>query len=152
MSTSPSNSPSTGWLTRFLNRNTALASNSSRRLDRQRANASDLATLSEFSCKVFVLHYILLFQLILCSPAWQLFRRVNYHPENIYNMDEKGFLLGIALKVKVICCRSGENPYYSQDGNRELVSHWMCLCYERGTATMYIYKGSVHLMCWHAGW
>lgn len=48
------------WLTRFLNRNPALASNSSQGLDRQRANADDLATLSEFFCKVFVLYYVLL--------------------------------------------------------------------------------------------
>ena len=48
------------WLTLFLNRNPALASNSSQGLDRQRANAGDLATLSEFFCKVFVLYYVLL--------------------------------------------------------------------------------------------
>jgi hypothetical protein len=30
--------------------------------------------------------------------------------ENIYNMDEKGFLLGQALKVKVICRRGRKNP------------------------------------------
>jgi len=40
---------------------------------------------------------------------------LNAQPENIYNMDEKGFLLGQALKVKVICSRDRVNPRYNQN-------------------------------------
>src|SRR5437773_4473413 len=39
---------------------------------------------------------------------------------NIWNMDEKGFLLGIVNKVKVICRRGRKNPRYTCDGSREL--------------------------------
>ncbi len=48
------------WITRFLNRNPALASKFSQRLDRQRANANDPAILKDFFCKVCVLYYILI--------------------------------------------------------------------------------------------
>ena len=91
------------------------------------------------------------------SVDGKLFRRIKPRPENIYNTDEKGFILGIALKVKVICRRSRENPRYSQDGNRELVIVIECVSAAGEVQPhmyiyMYIYKGSVHLMCWHAGW
>jgi hypothetical protein len=49
----------------------------------------------------------------------KLIRKLNAHPENIYNMNEKGFMLGQALKVKVICSRCQRNPRYIQDGNRK---------------------------------
>ena len=42
-------------------------------------------------------------------------------------MDEKRFLLGIALKVKVICRRGRKNLRYSQDGNREIVTVIECV-------------------------
>jgi hypothetical protein len=72
--------------------------------------------------------------------------------ENIYNMDEKGFLLGQALKVKVICRKGRKNPRYSQDGNREMVTVIECVSADgRVIPPMYIYKGTMHLMGWHAG-
>ena len=42
-------------------------------------------------------------------------------------MDEKGFLLGQALKVKVICRRGRRNPHYAQDGNGEMVTVIECV-------------------------
>ena len=67
-------------------------------------------------------------------------------------MDEKGFLLGIALKVKVICQRNRRNPCYTQDGNREIVTVIECVSAAgKVLPPMYIYKGSAHLMGWHAG-
>ena len=67
-------------------------------------------------------------------------------------MDEKGFLLGIALKVKVICQRNRRSPRYTQDGNREIVTVIECVSAAgKVLPPMYIYKGSAHLMGWHAG-
>ena len=67
-------------------------------------------------------------------------------------MDEKGFLLGIALKVKAICHRGRKNLRYSQDGNRETVTVIECVSASGEVLPpMYIYKGSVHLMGWYAG-
>ena len=67
-------------------------------------------------------------------------------------MDEKGSLLGIALKVKVICRRNRRNPRYTQDGNREIVTVIECVSAAgKVLPPMYIYKGSAHLMGWHEG-
>ena len=63
-------------------------------------------------------------------------------------MYEKGFLLGMVLKVNVICSRSTKNPRHSPDGNRELVT--VIECVSAAGEVLYIYRGSVHLMVWHA--
>ena len=47
------------WLTRFLNRNPAIVSKFSQRLDRQRANASDPVILKDYFRKVFILYHII---------------------------------------------------------------------------------------------
>ena len=65
-------------------------------------------------------------------------------------MDEKGFLLGIALKVMVICQRNRRNPRYTQDGNHEIVTVIECVSAAgKVLPPMYIYKGSAYLMGWH---
>jgi len=67
-------------------------------------------------------------------------------------MDEKGLLLGQALKVKVICCRGRKNPCYTQDGNRKMVTVIVCIPADgRVIPPMYIYKGGKHLLGWYAG-
>lgn len=45
----------------------------------------------------------------------------NILPENIYNMDEKGFMMGIASHCKVICRRGRKNPRLPQSGSCKLV-------------------------------
>jgi hypothetical protein len=52
------------WLSRFLNRNPALVSKFSQRLDRQRANANDPAILKDFFRKVYSPHHFRLLELI----------------------------------------------------------------------------------------
>jgi hypothetical protein len=70
--------------------------------------------------------------------------------ENIYNFDEKGFLLGQGLKCRVITKRGKKSPKLTQDGSRELVT-----CIETISADgrvlppMYIFKGTVHLKGWY---
>jgi len=67
-------------------------------------------------------------------------------------MDQKGFLLDQALKVKVICRRGEKNRRYTQDGNREVVTVIECIAADgRLIPPMYIYKGGKHLLGWHAG-
>ena len=67
-------------------------------------------------------------------------------------MDEKGFLLGQDLKVKVICRRSQVISRYTQNGNREMVTVTECISADGIVILpMYIYKGSRHLLGWHAG-
>ena len=58
-------------------------------------------------------------------------------PRNIYNMDEKGFLIGILIKIKRIFLReqanSGKLAGAAQDGNREWITVLACICAD-GTA------------------
>ena len=41
---------------------------------------------------------------------------------NIWNMDEKSFLLGVSAKCRVVCRKGRKNPKYTQDRNRELIT------------------------------
>jgi hypothetical protein len=77
----------------------------------------------------------------------KLIRKLNAHPENIYNMDEKGFMLGQVMKVKVIYCRGRRNPRYSQDENREMDTVIECISVAgKVIPPMYIYKGGKHVL------
>jgi len=67
-------------------------------------------------------------------------------------MDEKHFLLGQALKVKVIYRRGRKNLHYTKDGNSEMVTVIECISADgRVILPRYIYKGGKHLLGWHAG-
>jgi hypothetical protein len=46
-------------------------------------------------------------------------------------MDEKGFLLGISAKCRVIYRKGKKNPKYTQDSNRELITILKCVSAER---------------------
>ena len=37
-------------------------------------------------------------------------------------MDEKGFIMGLASRAKVLCRRGRRNPHVTHDGKRELVT------------------------------
>jgi hypothetical protein len=66
-------------------------------------------------------------------------------------MDEKGFLLGHALKVRVICHRGRKNPHYMADGYRAMVTVIECISADgRVISPGYINMGSGHLLGWHA--
>ena len=45
----------------------------------------------------------------------------NILPENTYNMDEKGFLIGILQKTKRVFSKGTEIRGTGQDGNREWI-------------------------------
>ena len=49
-------------------------------------------------------------------------KKYNIQPENIYNVDEKGFLMGRSTSVKVICQKGKRRNFKVQDGNRELIT------------------------------
>jgi hypothetical protein len=74
-----------------------------------------------------------------------------YHitAENIYNWDEKGFIIGISNVVKRIiskeALKSGRVRFAQQDGSREFISLLACICAD-GThlPPALIYKGESH--------
>ena len=69
---------------------------------------------------------------------------------NIYNLDEKGFMMGMANRSKVIVCRRTRLHAQCQDKNQELVMVVECICAD-GTVVspMIIYKGSAHYYGWY---
>jgi hypothetical protein len=56
----------------------------------------------------------------------------NIEPRHIYNMDEKGFLLGILSRTKRIFSKrlyeAGKMKAHIQDGNREWITLVACIC------------------------
>ena len=98
------------WIERFMKRHKELQMKFSQHLDRQRAAASNPKILEQhFSIfKKAVADYKVL-------------------TDNIWNMDEKGFLMGLAAKAKVICRRGRRNPRYTCDGSRELITVLKCV-------------------------
>jgi hypothetical protein len=73
-----------------------------------------------------------------------------YHiiAENIYNWDEKGFLLGVASITKRIMSREALKSgriQARQDGNREFISLLACICADNThLPPALIYKGASH--------
>jgi hypothetical protein len=60
------------------------------------------------------------------------FKKHEYRQENVYNMDEKGFLIGVVNKTRRIFTRSwkeqGKLKGAAQDGNRTWVTLLACVC------------------------
>jgi hypothetical protein len=73
------------------------------------------------------LYYSLYFELI-----GQKMTQYNILPENIYNMDEKGFLIGFLQKARRVFTKeafdSGRLRNISQDGNREWITVLATIC------------------------
>jgi len=74
-----------------------------------------------------------------------------YHitPENIYNWDEKGFLIGIANAMKRImtkeALKSGRITNAWTDGSREFITLLACICADGSfLPPALIYKGASH--------
>jgi hypothetical protein len=93
------------WIGKFLKRHPQLQAKHIRSIDRQRRAASN---------KDIIKHYFNEF-----NTAKET-KKVK--DSNIWNMDEKGFLIGVAKSAKVITRRGRRNPKITMDGNRELVT------------------------------
>lgn len=71
--------------------------------------------------------------------------------ENIYNMDEKGFMLGQSTRVMVICRKKGKSTQKTQDCNWKMITVLETVSAAGGLLLpMVIYKGQAHLEGWHA--
>ena len=66
-------------------------------------------------------------------------------------MDEKGFMMGVALRCKVICKRGTRSARLTQDGSREWVTVIETISGDgRVLRPMIINKGQAHYMGWYA--
>jgi len=69
----------------------------------------------------------------------------------MYNMDEKGFMMGVALRCKVICRENRQSTTLTQDGSREWVTVIETVSGDgRVLRPMIINKGKAHYMGWYA--
>ena len=81
------------FISRFLNRHPSLTTKFSNQVHKQRALASEPRIIGR--------HF---------DRLRQVLRKRNITENCIYNMDEKGILMGIGSRVKVICRRGRRNP------------------------------------------
>jgi len=70
---------------------------------------------------------------------------------NMYNMDEKAFRMGVALRCKVICRKHRRSPKMTQDCSPEWVTGIETVSGDgRVFRPMIINTGKVHYMSWYA--
>ena len=79
-------------------------------LNKERAMAQDSAILMNW------------FQLFL-----SLKMKYDIQDSDIYNMDEKGFMMGVIAKLRVMISKHEKKAYMTQSGNREWVSLIECV-------------------------
>ena len=127
--------PSLGknWVSRFRKRHSRLALKLSTQLERQRAYANDLEILSDYFAKL-----------------GGLIRQYRLGPAQIFNMDEKGFMMGLAAKAKVLCRRGRPNPRVTHDGKQELVTVIETFGADGSVLSSFVInKGTGHYMGWY---
>lgn len=123
------------WITRFLNRHPTLSSKFITNIDSKRIAQSVPEVLKH--------HFNLLKKVISSS---------NIQPAYTWNMDEKGFLMGLSDRCKVIVKELGRHGAVkiAEDGNRELITAVECVsAVGEVLAPLLIYKGNDHFMGWH---
>lgn len=94
---------------------------------------------------------ILLYTIVLLTSGQlrQIICQYKLEAEDIWNFDEKGFILGLAQKVKVICKRDQKGAQLIQDGNHELVTDIETVSASgRVLPPFIIFKGKTHIAGW----
>ena len=93
------------WIDRFMKRHLSLQVKVPDRLDKPRKLATTAAILDR---------HMMLYKAAV--------KEHNIQKENIWNMDEKGFMLGAVSKIKVICKRAKGTPTAQMDGSRDFIT------------------------------
>jgi hypothetical protein len=93
------------WITRFLNHHSELASKFASRIDSQRAYASNPHTIKD--------HY---------RKLGRVIREEGIEAKDFTNVDEKGFVMGISPRTKVVTRKGRKNPRSKQDGKQEFIT------------------------------
>ena len=112
------------WLGGFLNRHPELSSKFASGLNRQRALSSKPGPIKDYFQKLQM-----------------LLRKHNFLPHNIYNIDEKSFLLGMSNQAKVIVRRGRGPPRETEDGSQEWITVVETCCANTILPPMVIYQG-----------
>jgi DDE superfamily endonuclease len=90
---------------------------------------------------------------IIISDWFKLFnntiKEFNIHPSDIYNMDEKGFMVGMLQRTKVIISKYQIAKYMMEPGNREWVSLIECISLDGRLLFLWvIFKGKKQNLAW----
>jgi hypothetical protein len=81
---------------------------------------------------------------------WDQKKKYRVADSDIWNLDEKGVIQGIARKSRVIIPKYKKNPHTTQSGNREWVTSTECISLlGRKLASWTIFKGIVQQKKWH---
>jgi hypothetical protein len=76
-------------------------------------------------------------------------RQHQVHDDDTWNLDEKGVMMGIAGKVRVILSKYEKNPYSTHPGNREWVTSTECCSLSgRRLGSWTIFKGKTQQKKW----
>ena len=76
-------------------------------------------------------------------------RKYGFQPHNMYNVDEKGFLLGVHNRAKVIVRHGRRPPIEKIDGPRQWIIVVECTCADNSMLSpLVIYKGKGLYRCW----
>ena len=123
------------WVTRFLHRHPDLVAKFSSQFDKKCLKMSKPEVVNNHFTKIRNLQ-----------------RQYHLTASNNYNVDEKGFQLGISDHAKVICKRRerGMTGKLATDGNRELITVIECVSGDGKVIPPFIiYKGASHYMGWY---
>src|SRR5450432_953245 len=88
------------------------------------------------------------------SNWFQLFHDVvkeyDIDSNDIYNMDEKGIMMGVIKKVKVLVSKYEKKNYMTQDGSREWVTLIECVSLGGKVLNLWIiFKGKQQQKAWY---
>ena len=122
------------WITRFMDSHPQLSSKFSTQVYKQRIVKSDPKILKQAF-----------------DVLGNMIRTFKILPQNTYNMDEKGLLIGKSARVKVICMRVRRCQPLIKDSNRELVTAVETISAD-GTVLppMIILRGKTQQAQWHS--
>ena len=122
------------WITRFLNRHPLLAVKFTSPMERARLEAGSPSIVRDYFAKL-----------------GQAIKAKDIKDPEVYNMDKRGFLMGLAQSSKVICSYQGGSKFkLPDDRNWELLT---VIEYVSGDGrvipSLIIYKDADHYMGWH---
>jgi len=122
------------WVGNFLKCHPELTAKYGTLLDRQQAYASYLPTLQDYFRKLK-----------------QLVCKYKFKTENIFNIDEKGFIISRSSRAKVVCRAGHQPPRVIQDGTQEMLTVVECCCTAQYMLPSFvIFKGTTQYMGWYS--
>lgn len=120
------------WVSRFLLRHPSLKSRFSTPKDRERIVAEDVGVFRKW------------FDLFIGQV-----NKYKIKPRNIYNMDEKGYAMGMIGKARVIVSQHDRVAYMMQEGSREWVTLLECVTMDGDMlGVQFIFKGKLKMKEW----